>query len=155
MANREVDPIVKESCERRLFSKKYALVIACATTLVCFALGAGCLSVLTQTGGEGGPGAGDSSALRATLINQDADWGFSRGCTWETTFQVYNPGSAEEKNVYLHVELLNAGTGAVRDTKELFLGTVGPGEQRVVTIELDGECLRDYTVRAIPLTRAT
>jgi len=117
-------------------------------------LSSGCVSVLTQTGeGAGSDGSGNATAMRAVLIRQDADWGFSRGCTWETAFQVSNPGMTEERNVYLHVELVNAGTGAVRDAKDLYLGTIPPGGERVVTIELDGECLKEYTVRAIPVTR--
>jgi uncharacterized protein YceK len=126
----------------------------CLAALV-FLSCAGCVSVLTQADGErGDTGAGNGTAMRAILVRQDADWGISRGCTWETAFQVYNPGTTEERNVFLHVELVNADTGAVRDSKDLYLGTIGPGEERVVTLELDGECLRQYTVRAIPLVRA-
>lgn len=128
------------------------LYLAALVFLSC----AGCVSVLTQTDGKpNDSGSGNGTALRAILIKQGADWGFSRGCTWDTTFQVYNPGTVGERNVYLHVELVNADTGAVRDTKEVYLGTIGPGEERVVTLELDGECLKQYTVRAIPLIRAT
>ncbi|MDI9633077.1 MAG: hypothetical protein QFX32_03365 [Methanolinea sp.] len=128
-------------------------VLAFLVTLALLLCG-GCVSVLTQTGGgEGVSATANGTALRATLVRQDADWGISRGCTWETVFQVYNPGTTRERNVYLHVELLNADTGVVRDTKELFIGALGPGEERTVTIELDGECLKQYTVRAIPVTK--
>lgn len=118
--------------------------------LVCGSLLAGgCLSVLSQSGPEGATGAG--SGLKATLVDQDADWGFSRGCTWTAGFQVANSGATTEKNVHLRVELVNARTGAVRDAKDLFLGTIGPGEDRTVRVVLDGECLDEYTVRAIPV----
>ncbi|HQI14297.1 MAG TPA: hypothetical protein PK254_03925 [Methanolinea sp.] len=142
---------------RRKSEENHALratLIMCLAALV-FLSCAGCVSVLTQADGErGDAGAGNGTAMRAILVRQNADWGISRGCTWETTFQVYNPGTTEERNVFLHVELVNADTGAVRDTKELYLGTISPGEERIVTLELDGECLKEYTVRAIPLVRA-
>jgi len=120
--------------------------------LVCGSiLAGGCISVLSQSAPEGAGGEG--SALRATLVDQDADWGFSRGCTWTAVLQVANPGSIQEKNVHLHVELVNARTGAVRDAKDLFLGTIGPGEEKTARVVLDGECLDEYTIRAIPLVR--
>ncbi|MCU0631725.1 MAG: hypothetical protein MUC66_01970 [Methanolinea sp.] len=114
-------------------------------------LAGGCLSVLSQAGPGETVSDGDSAALMATLVDQDADWGFARGCTWTATFQVSNPGSTTEKNARLHVELVNARTGAVRDAKDLFLGPIGPGEEKSVRVVLDGECLDEYTVRAIPV----
>jgi len=129
--------------------RAYLLVsLVTAVFLSC----AGCVSVLTQAGGEGVEGgAGNATALRAVLVRQDVDWGLSRGCAWETSFQVYNAGSTEVRNVQLHVELVNADTGAVRDAKDIYVGTIGPGKERTATIELDGECLDQYTVRAIPI----
>jgi len=119
---------------------------------VVFLSCAGCVSVLTQTGGEGvASGTGNATALRAVLVRQDVDWGLSRGCAWEASFQVYNAGSTGVRNVQLHVELVNADTGAVRDAKDIYVGTIGPGEEKTATIELDGECLDQYTVRAIPI----
>ncbi len=112
-------------------------------------LAGGCISVLSQSAPDGAGGMG--TALRATLVDQDADWGFSRGCTWTAVLQVANPGSIQENNVHLQVELVNARTGAVRDAKNLFLGTIGPGEEKTVSVVLDGECLDEYTVRAIPV----
>ncbi|HOT04207.1 MAG TPA: hypothetical protein PK069_08515 [Methanolinea sp.] len=120
--------------------------------LVCGSiLAGGCISVLSQSAPDGT--GEENSALRATLVDQDADWGFSRGCTWTVVLQVVNPGSSEEKNVHLHVELVNARTGAVRDAKDLFLGTIGPGEEKTARVVLDGECLDEYTIRAIPVVR--
>lgn len=122
------------------------------TLLILFSccLAGGCLSVLSQSGnGETGPGSG-GSGLRATLINQDTDWGFSRGCVWTTTFQVSNQGNTTVQGVTLHLELVNAKNGAVRDTKEIYMGTIAPGESKEARITLDGECLDEYTVRAFP-----
>lgn len=122
------------------------------TLLILFlcCLTGGCLSVLSQSGpGETGSGPA-GSGLRATLIDQNADWGLSRGCVWTTTFQVSNQGSTTMQGVSLHLELINAKNGAVRDTKEIFLGTIAPGESKEARITLDGECLDEYTVRAVP-----
>lgn len=122
------------------------------TLMVCGCiLSCGCLSVLSQSGAVENSPAANGTGLRAILIDQDADWGLSRGCVWTTTFQVSNPGSMTFQNINLHVELVNARTGAVRDTKVIFLGSMGPGEEETVRVALDGECLDEYTVRAIPV----
>ncbi|MDD1715822.1 MAG: hypothetical protein LUQ01_02385 [Methanolinea sp.] len=112
------------------------------------ALSSGCLSSVTMTGPDAGATV-SGSALKVNLLGQDTDWTISRGCLWTVTFQVVNSGTAEEKNVNLHVEMVNADTGAVRDTKTVFLGTIVPGSEKTVTVELDGDCLEEYTVRAI------
>ena len=122
------------------------------TVLILFSccLTGGCLSVLSQSGpGETGSGPA-GSGLHATLIDQDTDWGLSRGCVWTTTFQVSNQGNSTVQGVSLHLELVNAKNGAVRDTKEIFLGTIAPDESKEARITFDGECLDEYTVRAVP-----
>lgn len=114
-------------------------------------LSAGCLSSVTLTLPEGGGTVG-ASTLDVNLLGQDADWTLSRGCIWTVTLQVYNAGAVEERNVNLHVELVNADTGAVRDSRSVFLGTMIPGSEKTVTVELDGDCIEEYTVRAISST---
>jgi len=114
-------------------------------------LSCGCLSVLTQSSQGGAVPAGNDTDLRAILTGQEADWGLSRGCVWTVTFQVACTGRTAVQNADLHVELVNAKTGAVRDTKVIFLGTIEPGGEKTVRVELDGECLDEYTVRAIPV----
>ncbi|HII76838.1 MAG TPA: hypothetical protein HA264_07380 [Methanolinea sp.] len=128
---------------------RYSLLLALMALATL--LSGGCLSVLSQSGPDSVPAAAPGSGLRAALVDQEADWGFSRGCTWTAELQVANPGNTSEKNVHLQVELVNARTGAVRDAKDLFIGAIGPGEERTVRVVLDGECLDEYTVRAIPV----
>ena len=110
----------------------------------------GCVSVLTPAGPDTFGGDGGNGTIKVALTGQDSHWSFSRGCTWEATFQVSNTGDTGARNVELYVELVNAGNGSVRDAKKIFIGTLNPGESRSVRMDLDGECTEDYTVRAVP-----
>lgn len=110
----------------------------------------GCVSVLTPSGPDTFSGDTCDGTIRVALLGQDSHWSFSRGCTWDATFQVTNTGDAATRNVELYVELVNAGNGSVRDAKKIFIGTLLPGESRSVRMDLDGECTEDYIVRAVP-----
>jgi hypothetical protein len=41
---------------------------------------------------------------------------------------------------------VNTGTGTIRDSRSVFIGTVGKGETRTYETVLDGECTQDYRV---------
>jgi len=108
----------------------------------------GCISTLTPAG----PGSTDTgvSPLQVHYTGEEGDWSFSRGCTWEATYQVYNAGETTLENVRLTIELVNANSGSVRDSRVIAIGALAPGASRDVTAELDGECTNEYTVRAVP-----
>jgi hypothetical protein len=118
------------------------------TIIAALSVSSGCLSALTPAGS----GSGDTglSPLQVHFIGQGGDWSFSRGCTWEATYQVYNAGDVALENVRLTIELVNANSGAVRDSRVVAIGNMPPGTSRDVTAELDGECTHEYTVRAVP-----
>ena len=117
-------------------------------TIAALLVSSGCISAITPAG----PGNGDTglSPLQVHFIGQEGVWSFSRGCTWEVTYQVYNAGDMTLENVRLTIELVNANCGAVRDSRVVAIGNVPPGISRDVTAELDGECTNEYTVRAVP-----
>lgn len=134
-----------------MIRSRISLITLTTLVLLGFSISGGCLSVLSQAGtGESASNANGTS-VRATLLDQDADWGPSRGCVWTATFQVSNPGSTAVQGVTLHLELVNAKNGAVRDTKDIFVGTIGPGSAKEARVTLDGECLDEYTIRAVPI----
>ncbi|MDD1708098.1 MAG: FxLYD domain-containing protein, partial [Methanoregulaceae archaeon] len=70
---------------------------------------------------------------------------------WEVTLQVYNTGEAEVRNVNLHLELVDADSAAVRDSIDIFAGTIPGGESRIIKAELDGDCINEYLLRANPV----
>ena len=108
----------------------------------------GCISL--QPAGSNTPGAPADTSLKVSYVSQDSSWSLARGCTWTVEYQVFNTGDRELKNVRVDISLASADNGAVRDTREVFVGTLAPGSSRTVVAELDGECLNEYTVRAIP-----
>ncbi len=91
-----------------------------------------------------------SGPVRASFVSQDPEWSFAKGCFWTVTYQVYNAGDQPEENVILHIELVDTGSNAVRDTRSVYVGTLEPGASTTVVSELDGECTSEYVVRAIP-----
>jgi hypothetical protein len=126
---------------------KTAFYLVLFATIAALLVSSGCISALTPAG----PGSGDTglSPLQVHFIGQEGDWSFSRGCTWEATYQAYNAGDVTLENVRLTIELVNANSGAVRDSRVVAIGSLPPGVSRDVTAELDGECTNEYTVRAV------
>jgi hypothetical protein len=110
---------------------------------------AGCISAPGSTGPDRYE-LGDGQQVAVLFVGQDSDWSFARGCTWTATYQVSNIGAVPTGPVQVNIELVNADSGAVRDSRTIFVGDLVPGESRMVSADLDGECSEDYTVRAIP-----
>ncbi len=109
---------------------------------------AGCSSLSNvQTYNQGA----QTSQVQATLLRQHEDWGITRGCYYTVQYQVYNTGSTSAKNVRLGVMLVHINDDAVRDSRDIYIGTLTPGTSTTVAVELDGECLKDYNVRAVPV----
>jgi len=109
----------------------------------------GCVSVPDLAGP--GPAGKEVSGVSVNLVRSGADVSVSRGCFWTVTVQVYNHGEVEARNVNVQLELVDAGTGAVRDTMEVYAGTLAPGESRMILAELDGDCINEYTLNAYPV----
>jgi hypothetical protein len=92
-----------------------------------------------------------TSQVQATLLRQQGDWGITRGCYYTVQYQVFNTGTTPAKNVRLGVMLVHINDDAVRDSRDIYIGTLAPGASTTVAVELDGECLKDYNVRAVPV----
>ena len=125
------------------------IFLVCSLLFATLAL-AGCVSTLHPTEPAGGNYSGRISPVQVNFISQEGDWSFSRGCFWTVRFQVYNSGTQEAKNVQLHIELVNADTGTIRDARDIYIGTLAPGASMSAAAELDGECTNIYNVQAIP-----
>jgi hypothetical protein len=48
--------------------------------------------------------------------------------------------------VNLNLNLVNSGTGTIRDSTSVFIRRVGSGETRTYETLLDGECTQEYRV---------
>ena len=110
---------------------------------------AGCSSVRQLPAIPGQAGSGNTQ-VQATLLNEHDHWDVSRGCYYSVQYQVFNTGNTTARNVKLYVQLVHINDNAVRDSKEIFVGNLGPGMSQTVTAELDGECIRDYNTQAVP-----
>ena len=73
-------------------------------------------------------------------------WSLNQGCYERVTGYVYNAGNVSAEAVQLHFNLINSRTGTIRDSRMIFIGTVGQGATTTYETLLDGECTQDYDV---------
>jgi hypothetical protein len=73
-------------------------------------------------------------------------WSIGQGCYERVTGYVYNAGDVSAEAVQLNFNLVNTGTGTIRDSRSIFIGPVGKGETRTYETVLDGECTQEYRV---------
>jgi hypothetical protein len=115
--------------------KIHAVIIALVITLVFFC---GCLSspaVYDRAQGD----------LHAHYEYTEG-WSIGQGCYERVNGYVYNAGNMSDTAVELHFNLVNSGTGTIRDSRSIFAGPLGNGETRNFETVLDGECTQDYRV---------
>ncbi len=124
--------------------------LAATVFLVGGILLAGCLSVPRLTP-PGPVEPGTEQRVGINLLRAEADFSPTRGCIWAVTVQVYNTGNTTTNNVQVYLELVDAGSGAVRDSRAVFVGSLAPGESKTVGAELDGDCINEYGLRAVPV----
>jgi hypothetical protein len=73
-------------------------------------------------------------------------WSIGQGCYERVKGYVYNAGNVSADAVQLNFNLVNTGTGTIRDSRSIFIGPVGKGETRTYETVLDGECTQEYRV---------
>jgi len=115
--------------------KLHTVIIALVITLVFFS---GCLSspaVYDHAQGD----------LHAHYEYTEG-WSIGQGCYEQVNGYVYNAGNMSDNAVQLHFNLVNTGTGTIRDSRSIFAGPLGHGETRNFETVLDGECTQDYRV---------
>ncbi|MDD1702565.1 MAG: hypothetical protein LUQ31_06260 [Methanoregula sp.] len=119
---------------------RYGPGILALFLVVAFIAGAGCLSDTT---------AKDSSSGQLHAHYEYADsWSPGYGCYSHVTGYVYNAGNSSAENVMLNLNLVNLKTSSIRDSRSVFIGTLGPGATQSYETILDGECTQDYRVDA-------
>ena len=74
------------------------------------------------------------------------DWSPGLGCYEKVSGYAYNTGNASAGNVVLNFNLVDTQTGTIRDSRSVFIGTMGAGQSRTFETDLDGECTPDYRV---------
>jgi len=84
-------------------------------------------------------------AIRAHYEYHD-DWSPGLGCYGKVTGYAYNAGNASADAVALNLNLINIKTGTIRDSRSVFIGTMGAGQSVTFETILDGECMQDYRV---------
>ena len=86
-----------------------------------------------------------SGSLHTHYQYQDS-WSPEYGCYIDLTGYVYNAGNTSTDNLRLDFNLVNTGTGTIRDSRAVFIGSIGPGATQTYETILDGECSQDYRV---------
>jgi len=109
-----------------------------------------CMLVITLVflaGCTGTPAVRDSTegALHSHFEYKE-DWSMGYGCHGRITGYVYNTGSAPVEEVLLTFNLVNTGTGTIRDSRSVYVGSIGQGNTVNYETVLDGECTQQYRV---------
>jgi len=113
-------------------------IIAVSVLVIVFVLFSGCVSnPVVRESAQG--------ALHSHYEYSEG-WSPTQGCYERVTGYVYNAGEVSFDAVQLNLNLVNSGTSSIRDSKSIFVGTVGAGETRTWETILDGECTQDYRV---------
>ena len=81
-----------------------------------------------------------------THYEYSVGWSPGLGCYERATGYAYNAGNSSVDAVRLNFNLVNTGTGTIRDSRSIFIGPVGKGETRTYETVLDGECTQEYRV---------
>lgn len=115
--------------------KRYAVIIALVILLVIFS---GCTS---------SPAVRESAQgdLHAHYEFTEG-WSIGQGCYGSVTGYIYNAGDVPVDAVQLNFNLVNTGTGTIRDSRSVFIGGLDKGETRTYESVLDGECTQNYRV---------
>ncbi len=106
--------------------------------VIALAAGAGCLSTMNVADSSAGP-------IHTHYEYQDS-WSPEYGCYTPLTGYVYNAGNTSTENLRLDFNLVNTGTSTIRDSRSIYIGSVGSGDTRTYETILDGECSQDYRV---------
>jgi predicted small secreted protein len=124
--------------------KKTALVF---TLLIAVIFLAGCTS---------SPAAGQEIAQGTIRAHYEhhGDWSTGLGCFEKVSGYAYNAGNASVDTVVLNFNLVNRETGTIRDSRSVFISTLGAGLSRTFETDLNGECTQDYRVDGIVGSRS-
>ncbi|HVP97346.1 DUF7490 domain-containing protein [Methanoregula sp.] len=106
--------------------------------VVALVAGAGCLSTVTTGDNSAGP-------VHSHYEYQDS-WSPEYGCYTHLTGYVYNAGNVSTQNLRLDFNLVNTGTGTIRDSRSVYIGSIAPGDTKNYESILDGDCTQDYRV---------
>jgi hypothetical protein len=115
-------------------------VIALGFCAMAMVLCTGCL----DTGSVGQVTSADD--VKVSLSKIDDEWSLGLGCYWTAEGYVYNSGSATAEGVQVSLNLIDAGTGAIKDSRTVEIGTLAPGASQAFSVKLDGECGNQYRV---------
>jgi hypothetical protein len=102
----------------------------------------GCLSSSPPTPP---PVTSPSSPIRAVVASMNEEWSFSLGCYTVVTGYVDNNGASPVHDAIVYLSLTYPG-GMIRDSRSIYLGSIGAQESRNYQVILDRECGDEYAI---------
>ena len=121
-----------------MYTRNICLCASVLLLVITLTAGAGCLSTMNVADNSAGP-------VHAHFEYQDS-WSPEYGCYTHLTGYVYNAGNVSTENLKLDFNLVNTGTGTIRDSRSIYIGSIGSGSTLTYETILDGECSQDYRV---------
>jgi hypothetical protein len=103
------------------------------------------IALVFLSGCTGTPAVRDSTdGVLHSHYEYSEGWSLGPGCYERVTGYVYNTGNMPVDAVLLTFNLVNTGTGTIRDSRSVYAGSVGPGNTVNYETVLDGECMQEY-----------
>jgi hypothetical protein len=121
-----------------MYTRKLCFVAGILLVVIAFTAGAGCISSAIVQDSSSGP-------LHAHYQYSDS-WSPEYGCYSHLTGYVYNAGNVSADDLRLNFNLVNTGTGTIRDSRSVFISHMGAGDTTTYETILDGDCSQDYRV---------
>jgi hypothetical protein len=92
-----------------------------------------------------------SGGLSASVSKVEDHWNTGLGCYWKAYGSVFTTGGNAARDVSVYIQLIDTGSGNIRDARTLELGDLAAGDSRSFEIALDGECDHSYRVEVRPV----
>jgi hypothetical protein len=86
-----------------------------------------------------------SSPIRAVVAGMNEEWSFSLGCYTVVTGYVDNNGASPVHDATVYLTLTYPG-GMIRDSRSIYLGSIGAQESKNYQVILDRECGDEYAI---------
>ncbi|UUX91943.1 hypothetical protein [Methanoplanus endosymbiosus] len=87
-----------------------------------------------------------SQTFSSTITLPEQHYRQDGTCYWVSDIMITNNGLKDEKNVVVRCSLKEADTGTVSDTETKYYELFPAGENKGFTVELDGDCGKNYGV---------
>lgn len=87
--------------------------------------------------------------LNAKISSFEEHWSVGLGYYYTVSGYVYNSGNAADQDVNVCVKLIDKSSNAIRDSKNVYVGSLPSGDSQNFEVTLDGESGHSYSAQVV------